>query len=444
MDNVTHALAGLLLAEAAVRLRAHRAARAVIPSAAPAVIPSATPAVIPSAVEGSAPVSPRFRLFAAVSSMLAANLPDSDLFYTGVGRDRLAYLLHHRGHTHTVVIAIVGAALLWLVVRLVWRWRAGAAPSRDESRWLLGLLVVSTLGHIVLDWTNSYGVHPFWPFDNRWRYGDSVFIVEPWFWVIAVPTLFLASTRRVARVLLSVVLLLGLVLAWRVHQVTTGAALALTAGAVLSVLIARSLRPGVRAAAAVAAWVVVTLVMAAGTAAARTTIERAVRDADPASALLDVVVTPLPANPLCTSVITVERSAATYRVVTARVRSTSALGTVARCGARDGAGPMFRASSRRSTSTVQWDTEWSAPHLELATLALESCRARAALRFIRVPAWRTVDDSTVMLGDVRYGGGSGNGFSDIAVPRRSSVCPDAVPPWTPPRTDLLGLGLPEE
>ena len=425
MDNVTHSLAGLLLAESAVRLRAHRT--------------RSEPAVIPSEVEGSAPNSPRFRLVAALSSMFAANLPDSDLFYTGVGADRLTYLLHHRGHTHTVLIAMLGAALLWLAVTLVWRWRARVPPARDESRWLLGLLVVSTLSHIVLDWTNSYGVHPFWPIDNRWRYGDSVFIVEPWFWVIAVPTLFLASGRRVARGLLALVLLLGIVLAWRVQQVTMGAALALTVGAVASVLIARALRPGRRVAAAVAAWVAVTLIMATGSARARATTLRAVRDADPTAEVLDVVVTPLPANPLCTTIITVERSGPTYRVVTGRVRGTASLGHVSRCGGRDGGGPMFQVSSRRSTRTVQWDTEWAAPHAELAALARESCPALAALRFMRVPAWRAVDDSTVILGDVRYGGGSGDGFSDVTVPRRSASCPEAVPAWTPPRADLLGL-----
>jgi len=334
-------------------------------------------------------------------------------------------------------MAILGAALMWGAATLVWRWRARAAPAREDARWLLGLLTASTLSHLVLDWTNSYGVHPFWPFDDRWRYGDAVFIVEPWFWVIAVPALFLATTRRVVRVLLSLVLLLGLLLAWRVHQVTIGAAIALTAGAVLSVVLARKLRPGDRPVAAIAAWIVVTLIMAAGSSAARATTTRAVREADPTTELLDVVVTPLPANPLCTTVITVERSGELYRVSTARVRSVPSLGDVSRCGSRDAPGLLFRHSPRRSTPRIQWDAEWTASRAELATLA-HNCTALAALRFIRVPAWRTVDDSTVMLGDVRYGGGSGSGFSDVAVPFRSATCPQAVPPWTPPRIDLLG------
>ncbi len=411
MDNVTHSLAGLLIAEAAVRLRARRT--------------------------GAEP-SPRFRAVAAISSMVAANLPDADLFYTGVGGDRLAYMLHHRGHTHTIAVAIVGAVLLWGVAALLLRRRGRAEPG--DARWLLGLLLASTLGHVLLDWTNSYGVHPFWPVDNRWLYGDAVFIVEPWFWAVAVPTLVAAGTRRVPRVLLSLVLLVGLALAWGVDLVSFGAAAALTAGAALSVALARTLRPDARVAVALAGWVAVTLAMAAGSATARAAIVRAAGAADPAALLLDVVVTPLPANPLCASVVTVERSGDAYRVATARASAAPSIAPAAGCGSRGGTGTgaTLRPSARPSSAAVQWDAEWSAPVAELATLARESCPALAALRFIRVPLWRAVDDSTVMLGDARFGDASGAGFTDVRVPRRATACPDAVPPWTPPRADLLG------
>jgi membrane-bound metal-dependent hydrolase YbcI (DUF457 family) len=196
MDNVTHSLAGLLVAEAAVRLRARC-----------------------SGVEPS----PRFRSVAAASSLVAANLPDADLFYTAASGGRLSYMLQHRGYTHTVVIAIVAAVLVWGAAALVWRGRTRAAPSRDDLRWLLGLLLASALSHLVLDWTNSYGVHPFWPLDDRWRYGDAVFIVEPWLWVVSVPALVAASRRPVARALLCMVLVIGLALAWSVPLVSVGA-----------------------------------------------------------------------------------------------------------------------------------------------------------------------------------------------------------------------------
>jgi len=427
MDNVTHSLAGLLVAASAVRLRARR--------------------------DGAEPTA-RFRRVAAISSMVAANLPDADLLYTGTGDRRLAYMLYHRGYTHTVIMAIVAAILVWGVATLALRWPrlARATPQGPETdansgsgmrptgdaRWLLALLLVSSLSHLALDWTNSYGVHLFWPFDDRWSYGDAVFIVEPWFWVVTVPMLVASTRSWIARVLLSLILLAGLVLAWRTDIVATGAATALTLGAALSIVLARVLRPGPRAATAVAGWITVTLMMVAGSRIARQATLRAARGVAPSALIADVVVTPLPANAVCMSVISVEREAATYRVATARVSAAPSITPASRCGMRGGSGPTFRPSTRASTSSVHWDSEWTAPAIELASLARESCVTLAALRFIRVPMWREISDSSLILGDARFGGASGSGFSDVTVTRRSTSCPSA-PPWTPPRADLLGL-----
>ena len=411
MDNVTHTLAGLLLAECAIRLRVRH-----------------------ERTESSRP----FHTIAAVSSLIAANLPDADLFYTGVGGDRLRYMLHHRGYSHTVVAALVGAVLVYAAALFVWRWRARSGPTQTDSRWLLALLLVSTLSHIVLDFTNSYGVHPFWPFDDRWYYGDAVFIVEPWLWVVSVPALVAASRSRLVGVMLSLVLLAGLALAWRVDFVSTGAATALTIGAALFVAHAVVVRPSTRALTAVAGWLVVTAAMATGSAKARQTALRAARESNPSARMLDVVVSPLPANAVCMAVIAVERSGGSYRVSTARVSAAPSITDAARCAARSGAGSIFHPSPRPSTDAVRWDSEWSASIAELATLARESCPALAALRFIRVPIWQSESAGTVLLGDVRYGGGSGTSFSDVRVPRQASECPRSVPPWTPPLAELLG------
>src|SRR5690242_935307 len=94
MDNITHSLAGLLAAESAVRLRAHAT---------------------------KAEPSPRYRTVAAISSLIAANLPDADLLYSGFGGSHLSYMLQHRGYTHTVLITIVLAAVIYGACRLVWR-----------------------------------------------------------------------------------------------------------------------------------------------------------------------------------------------------------------------------------------------------------------------------------------------------------------------------------
>src|SRR5947209_5704263 len=130
MDNVTHSLAGLLIAEAAVQL----------PGKGRGVEPLGT---------GGATV--------AIASMIAANLPDADLFYAGIGGERLGYMLHHRGYTHTVLGALVGALLVWGVLLLVRRSRF-STDTRRNMWWLFGLVLVSIASHLVLDWTNSYGV----------------------------------------------------------------------------------------------------------------------------------------------------------------------------------------------------------------------------------------------------------------------------------------------
>jgi inner membrane protein len=412
MDNITHSLAGLLVAESVVRVRAR--------------LTLAEP-------------TPRFRGAAAIASVIAANLPDFDLLYTGFGSDRLRYMLHHRGYTHTVLAAVVGAVVLWALAGLALRSRARVTPTTGDHLWLLALLLVSTLSHLVLDWTNSYGVHPFWPIDDRWRYGDAVFIVEPWFWVVSVPVLVAASTRRWLQVVLSLVLAAGLTLAWRIDLVSRGAATALTIGAVLFVVMARRFERDARVVVAIAGWCAVTIVMAVGSGAVRRAVLRAVHEADAQADVLDVVVSPLPANAVCTSVVTVERSGATYRVATARASAAPAVTDALHCGTREGnIGSLMRPSARRSTRAVQWEGEWSAPNESLASLARRSCAALAALRFIRAPIWSAAGDSTVLLGDVRYGGGSGSGFTDVRVPTSSVTCPRAVPPWTPPRAELLG------
>jgi len=48
-------------------------------------------------------------------------------------------------------------------------------------RWgvLYGFCLIALLSHILLDWTNNYGVRPFFPFNPRWYADSIVFIFEP-------------------------------------------------------------------------------------------------------------------------------------------------------------------------------------------------------------------------------------------------------------------------
>jgi inner membrane protein len=67
-------------------------------------------------------------------------------------------------------------------VYLTWRLRGRKLKDPNlPPRWglLFGFAYLAGLSHILLDYTNNYGVRPFWPFSEKWYSWDIVFIVEP-------------------------------------------------------------------------------------------------------------------------------------------------------------------------------------------------------------------------------------------------------------------------
>jgi inner membrane protein len=112
---------------------------------------------------------------ATAVALAAANAPDVD-FVGALGGD-LGILEWHRGLTHSLIVAPV-MALLPLAVLWPWLRRLG----RRRRLYLVSLAGV--LSHILLDWTNIYGVRLLAPFDPRWRRLDLASVVD--FWVLAV------------------------------------------------------------------------------------------------------------------------------------------------------------------------------------------------------------------------------------------------------------------
>ena len=130
---------------------------------------------------------------ATVTLVLAAEAPDLDVL--GYFKGPVYGFAHHRGITHTLVGVPAMAALVVVVVWGVynlrhWRRRPAVAP-----RWglLFWFACIGGLSHILLDFTNNYGVRPFSPFYPRWYSWDIVFIVEPVLWAILVAGLALPS-----------------------------------------------------------------------------------------------------------------------------------------------------------------------------------------------------------------------------------------------------------
>lgn len=116
--------------------------------------------------------------FATLALILSSNAPDADIV-TRV-RGSAAYLEYHRGITHSLtgltVLAVVLAGTIYLLGR-----RARPKPSSPplRGRWLFLVCSIGLLGHLLLDFTNQYGVRPFLPFSGRWYAWDIVPIFDP-------------------------------------------------------------------------------------------------------------------------------------------------------------------------------------------------------------------------------------------------------------------------
>lgn len=402
MDNVTHALAGCLLAAATVTVVERRGVK------------------LPT----------NFRTVATVVGIVTAELPDADLIYAGprLGMGPLGYLLHHRGHTHTVLFAVIGALGVWLATLALSKdSRVGAARNS-----LLVLALAGTASHLALDFTNNYGIHPFWPVVKQWYYGDAVFIVEPWLWIASIPALYQFYRSRVGRAILGILLALILIASWGINLVGRDVAIAFTIATLVWFVLTQASTPTHRITFAIGAWLVVELVFMQASFRARDIVRDAV-----GSTYRDVSLTPSIGNPLCYSGIVVESDNATYRVTDATVAPFESIRSASQCGRQQRGGASGNPlSTRVSIATIRWGGEWHKPLADLTRLVATSCEIAAAMEFIRVPVWQEIKSDSVQIGDARFGS-AGSGFASVTVALHPLQCPRFVPGWTPPRADLL-------
>jgi len=183
--------------------------------------------------------------YATLAAVLAAEAADMDTLWGLAGP--VEGLKHHRGITHTfIAVPLVAAAVVgvvWLLVRGREAWqRRKQAESSDPNKgtpdefggfppirqkkgewmghgrflpeqarqtihwgWLYLTALIAALSHLLLDWTNNYGLRPFFPFNPRWYAGGFVFIAEPLLWALlllamAMPWIFgLADSEIGAR-----------------------------------------------------------------------------------------------------------------------------------------------------------------------------------------------------------------------------------------------------
>lgn len=136
MDNLTHSLFALTLANAGFR-RVGRGATATL--------------------------------------LIASNIPDIEILTTITG-GRVAYLAAHRGPTHGpggLLLGAATAAAVWLVQRLRGR-------SAEDAGFfsLLGVGCAGVLGHVMMDFATAYGTRVLSPFGDAWYGVDWMPIVD--------------------------------------------------------------------------------------------------------------------------------------------------------------------------------------------------------------------------------------------------------------------------
>ncbi|MEC7398754.1 MAG: metal-dependent hydrolase, partial [Pseudomonadota bacterium] len=149
MDNLTHSLVGALIGQAGLKRKTGLAMPALI---------------------------------------IGANLPDVDAACF-LWLDGVEHLGFRRGITHGppawVLLPLVLAAILWGYDR--WQSKRGKRPEGRlpvSFKWLYLLSLAGCLTHPALDWLNVYGIRLLEPFSSRWFYGDTLFIIDLFLWLL--------------------------------------------------------------------------------------------------------------------------------------------------------------------------------------------------------------------------------------------------------------------
>ncbi|MDF1822203.1 MAG: metal-dependent hydrolase [Alcanivoracaceae bacterium] len=122
--------------------------------------------------------------YATAALIIGANLPDIDVLATFWGEDSMLY--HRRGWTHGILALVVLPMVLAGLIALWQRLFAKPRPDTPAFRFsvLLALCYLAVATHPLLDWLNTYGVRLLMPFDDTWFYGDTLFIIDPWLWLL--------------------------------------------------------------------------------------------------------------------------------------------------------------------------------------------------------------------------------------------------------------------
>lgn len=358
----------------------------------------------------------------------AGNFPDLDLVLYPLLKRPLGYLLHHRGHSHTLAGVCLEAVLLFAIVYALWpAARRLMSESPLARKAFAAAAAIGFALHLSMDWLNSYGVHPFYPFSTHWFYGDLVFIVEPVFWIaFGVPLAFLTRRWSIRYPWLALILGVPLYATFAKHFVNVTMMLVLlVVAAGLATSQAKEFARGRRTLAT--AWII-GLIFIAGqalcSARARELVTAELTKLEPTTHVLDVALTAFPTNPYCWNFVSIEEGSDVYRL---RSGILNLVGHPTDCP------PLFETNSHDLTPNIGESNLEIGDTNTLRTLNANNCHLRAWMRFARMP-FVTREGAT----DLRFSRGGRVNFSSLSFEAfRDEPCSSWIPPWEPPRDDLL-------
>lgn len=432
MDNLTHSLVGYAIAKSAKHLKFKK---------------------LDLTEKFKDPKISSFLIFV---SILAANFPDLDLLYSLYDSSQLGYLVHHRGHTHTFILALPQALIALVLSALIFK-------IKDKVVWCWGfvLIAINICLHIALDSLNIYGVHPFYPWDNQWYYGDRVFIIEPWIWFSILP-LAITPIKKVLSVksVLILFFLITLVLAYKIEMMTVGTVLILSIYFLLMLWFFNKMIESTKTILALS----FTLITILGFIVEGLRVEAKIRTVfeyektkinksitnftdlnSKTSQLIDLAMTPYPGNPFCWNIYSVRLlEDDNYNVAVGQFQSQNFW--IFKCPKG-----MFNKEKNNDLKLTQMNDQlnkikeipkiqgmkWIQVY-ETSKNKLfndqDDCRLKNWFQFVRIP-YQTNSGNYV---DLRfYSRSSRAGFSDLDLNDQSQKCVKAQAPWLPPRQDLF-------
>jgi inner membrane protein len=397
VDNITHAFVGAAMAECALPQQSSRPTRAVFMCA----------------------------------GVVAANAPDVDLLYTSLMAEQpLGYLLHHRGHSHTLpglaaLGMLIGSCLLLPRVR--------RAVDGTERRWIL-LIAAALLSHLLMDTANGYGTHILYPVSSRWVFGDAVFVLEPWLWAILGAFLAVSAVHR-WRVLVVLVTLVPIGAVVYAGLLQAGVLAVMLSAAGLAAMMARGWNRRTRAATALVATAGIFLAMAGISRLAKGAARQAVVDFGRGE-VLDIVADANPGVPWCWAVLILQKASGGASEGLIARRATLSLAPrawpAASCASARLARSRQWSDDASSSAAIVWHRQWRIGVEELRALFAGNCRVRAWLQFGRVPY---VADGHIV--DLRFETPIGQNFTRMIVDAPSRGCPAHLTRWALPRQDVL-------